>query len=131
MRYLCAFAILLCLPVPAIAMPTAQFISQWRLASRISGGKAPAPAEITKSPELQRLVGEFSSAAQTYRQQILSARTAGTSPRACPPKNVDLAIDGVIADVERLPAGWQSREFSDSFAAVMDRRYPCPPARAQ
>jgi hypothetical protein len=125
MKYVAVFAVALCVPVAALAMPAGEFVTRWQAASKVSMRAGLTPEQIAASPELKTLFAEFSTAARNYRQQVLSARAAGTQPRACPPKDVNLSVDGVIADVEHLPAGWQSRELSDTFADAMDHRYPC------
>lgn len=125
MKRLCMCAALSSLATPAFAMPTAEFIARWHAASRISKASGLSPREVAALPEIKTLGSEFASAAYAYRQQILAARAAGRLPRACPPKDVDLSIDGIIADVERLPNGWQSRDLSDTLAQALDRRHPC------
>jgi hypothetical protein len=124
MKYLSIVAILLCLPAAASAMPTAAFIARWHAAASVAKTAGRTPDQIAQSPELKTLFAEFSEAAQRYRRAVVSARAAGT-PRACPPSDVNLSVDGVLADIERLPAPWKTRDFADSFAAAMDRRYPC------
>jgi hypothetical protein len=131
MKYTSLFVVALCVPAAGTAMPTGEFITRWQAASRVSISTGLTPEQIAASPELKALFAEFSTAARSYQQQVLSARTAGTQPRACPPKDVNLSVDGVIADLKRLPAGWQSSELSDTFAAAMDRRYPCTAGAAQ
>ena len=127
MKHAFALSALLIVSAPAAAMPTSAFISRWEAASHLSKDQAQGltAAAVANRPEVKALFVEFSDAAQAYRRQILDARTAGRAPRACPPKDVNLTIDGVVADIRRLPADWQSRELSDSFGAAMDRRFPC------
>lgn len=134
MRYLAALAMLAVLAVlaaaaPASAMPTSEFISRWQAASHLSRkpGQQLTAAEIADTPEIRLLFGEFSAVAHAYRQQIVDARAAGRQPRACPPKDVDLTIDGVIAEIGRLPGDWRSRDLTSSFGAAMDHRFPCAP----
>ncbi|WP_174297284.1 hypothetical protein [Sphingomonas bacterium] len=112
----------------ASAMPTSMFIARWQAASHVTQQEAQkaTTSGIANSAEMQALIAEFSTAGSAYRQQILDARAAGRTPRACPPKDVNITVNDVIAEIARLPTSWQSRELSDSFGAAMDRRFPCP-----
>ena len=123
-----AFA--LAVPTAASAMPTAEFVERWNNASNAiaqaaeqSGGQMTAEQAMT--PEVRQLIEEFSAIGDSYRREIMDARAAGDIPRACPPKEVDLTINVVVAEAAALGPEWQSREFGESFAAVMDMRYPC------
>lgn len=126
-------AALLLFPAAATAMPTGDFIARWKAASSISRAEAERLSKDrgNASPELQGLLAEFGSVAHQYQNQILSARASGTAARACPTGTVDLTVDGLVADLKRLPTEWQKRELADSFAEVMDRRYPCPGGKKQ
>lgn len=115
----------LVLPVTASATPTGEFIARWDAASRKPKVEGKTAIETMATPEVLALVNEFGVVAGTYRDQILKARAAGQPPRACPPKEVDLTIDAVLAEVRALPVAWRSRDFAESFGAVMDKRYPC------
>lgn len=112
---------------PTAAMPSAEFASRWRAASRVpmAVGAEVAKQTLSNSTELRALAAEFNRALQQYRGQILAAKSAGTKLRSCPPKELDITVDGVIADMSSLPAGWQMREVSETFGEVMDRRFPC------
>lgn len=118
------FALALLIP-SAAATPTGEFVARWDAASRASAVADKSAIEVLATSELKALLDEFASVAGNYRQQILSARAAGKTPRACPPQSVDLTIDAVVADVRALPPEWQKRDFADSFAVVLDKRYPC------
>ncbi|KTF67511.1 hypothetical protein ACNFJ7_05510 [Sphingomonas sp. HT-1] len=110
-----------------MATPTGQFVARWQAASQAAkpAGSAVTAEQALATPELKALLDEFAAVAGAYRRQLLDARAAGKPPRACPPSQVDLTVDAVLAEVQTLPAAWQSREFADSFGAVMDKRYPC------
>jgi hypothetical protein len=120
-------AALMLSPASASAMPTGDFIARWRKASSVSRAEAESLSKDrgNASPELQGLLAEFGTATHQYQNQILSARANGTAPRACPTGTIDLTVDGVIADLQKLPSDWLRRELADSFAEVMDHRYPC------
>ncbi len=114
------------LPTAAMAMPASQFILEWRAASKGPVTDAPRSAEMAAAdPRLRRLAAEFSAALDRYRGELLDARAAGKPTRSCPPKEVSLTVDDMVAEIERLPTSWQHREFSDAFAKAMDTRYPC------
>ncbi|AJP72438.1 hypothetical protein [Sphingomonas hengshuiensis] len=112
-------------PASVSATPTDQFIARWEAASRAPKQPGVTAEQALATPELKALVEEFFAVANEYRRQILEARAAGTPPRACPPKSLDLSIDTVLADIRSLPTTWQSRDFADSFGAALDKRYPC------
>lgn len=117
----------LVLPATASATPTGVFVARWAAASRVAkpAGSTATAEQTLATPELKALLDEFATVAGDYRRQVIEARAAGKPPRACPPKNVELTIDGVLAEIRRLPPAWQSRDFAESFGAVMDKRYPC------
>jgi len=120
-------------PGICFATPTGDFISRWRSATHaieVKGASA-TPEDAARSPEISALFGEFAEAAQAYRTQIIDARAKKLTPRSCPPKGVDLTIDSMISDIDQLPPDLKQRPFKESFAAVMDRRYPCHPGRPQ
>ncbi len=114
------------LPTAATAMPASQFIEKWRAVSTGPAANGPRSAEMAAAdPQIQVLTAEFAAALQAYRGQLLEARALGKPTRSCPPKEVKLTVDDMIADIERLPVSWQSREFSDAFGKAMNVRYPC------
>jgi hypothetical protein len=113
-------------PATCLAMPTAQFVSRWKAVS-----KNPAhlsPDAYARQPEVKALTAELGKAFDAYKDSVLKARTDHVPPVSCPPKDLDLPIDQVIASAAGLPAQWQSREFTDSFQEIMKERYPCPAA---
>lgn len=118
-------ALTLTLPTAAAATQTGTFIALWDAASRARAVDGKTAAQTLATPKLKALLDEFASVAGAYRQQILDARAAGKTPRACPPKSLDLTVDAVVADVRALPPAWQTRDFAESFGAALDKRYPC------
>ena len=125
---LAIMAVSILLPAVASATPTGQFVSRWQAASQAAkaAAKTTTAEQALASPELKTLMDEFAAVAGNYRRQILDARVAGRPPRACPPAEVDLTVESILAQIPKLPPVWQTRDFADSFGAIMDKRYPCP-----
>lgn len=115
-----AVATLAMLPVPAQAMTAAEWMQRWDVLRR------QGPAAM-KSPELRVLQTAIGEAAGAYRAEVKAAQAAGRVPRSCPPARVSVSSEDVTAELRKLPPALLASELRIAFAAVMDRRYPCPP----
>ncbi|MDF0490150.1 hypothetical protein PX554_18650 [Sphingomonas sp. H39-1-10] len=111
-------------PTLCFAMPTSEFVSRWKAV--IPNAQHLRPEEFANQPEVKALNAEFGKAFDQYKAAILKARADNAVPRSCPPKDANLQLNDILAAAEKLPADWQSREFTDSFGKIMDDRYPCP-----
>ncbi len=111
---------------PAIcsATPTAEFVARWDALKKNAGHAS--LQDIASRPEAKAYVREFGDAAMALKQKLAEAKNRNQPVDVCPPHEVKLDMEGVMADARQLPAAWQSRPFADSFAQIMKNRYPCP-----
>lgn len=123
MKRVAIFVLAASCPELCFAMPTSEFVSRWAAAS--NNPRHLNPEAFANQPEVKTLIAELGKAGDNYKAQLAKARADHTALRSCPPTDVNLQLKDLLAAAKKLPPEWQSREFTDSFARIMDERYPC------
>lgn len=74
--------------------------------------------------ELQRTVEAVSA---NYRARLAAQRAQGQTPDSCPPPKGKVGIGGkqFISELRSLQPQVRRGEFSEAFALLMRRHYPC------
>ena len=106
------------------------FARDWRAVSKIpavAGAARPTAEQVSSNPRIRALAAEFVSAVERYRNEIITARSNNMPPRSCPPKNVNLTIDNMVADIENLPKGSRTQDLYLAISQILDEKFRCAP----
>lgn len=76
--------------------------------------------------DARRLVGEFRGGMRTVSTRIESARAAGRTPPACPPDQISVNPQEMLAFLNGIPQSRRAQmTVADGIQAWMASRYPC------
>lgn len=108
---------------PALAqgqMTVAQFLARAAPLERLG-------AAALLHPDFVPLRDEVRVAGRGYRADLEAQRRAGRRPQSCPPADVRLDPQVVLAEFRRIPAP-QARRITvkQGLHQISARRYPCP-----
>jgi hypothetical protein len=88
--------------------------------------RIPMNATAMLRPDAHRLKGEAERAFQTVGREIREARAAGRTPPACPPGQVSLNPQQLLAFLNDIPQARRQRmSVTDGIRTWMASRYPC------
>ncbi|MDP3802431.1 hypothetical protein [Brevundimonas sp.] len=77
-------------------------------------------------PDAHRLKGEAERAFRTVGDEIEAARTAGRTPPACPPAQINLNVRQMLDFLNGIPQPRRQRmTVTDGIRSWMASRYPC------
>lgn len=77
-------------------------------------------------PDAHRLKGEAERAFRTVGNEIDTARTAGRTPPACPPSQINLNVRQMLTFLNGIPEARRQRmTVTDGIRSWMASRYPC------
>ncbi|HWQ86474.1 hypothetical protein [Brevundimonas sp.] len=77
-------------------------------------------------PDAHRLKGEAERAFRTVGSEIETARTAGRTPPACPPAQINLNVRQMLDFLNGIPQPRRQRmTVTDGIRSWMASRYPC------
>jgi len=77
-------------------------------------------------PDAHRLKGEAERAFRTVGNEITTARSAGRTPPACPPAQINLNVRQMLAFLNGIPEPRRQRmTVTDGIRSWMASQYPC------
>lgn len=77
-------------------------------------------------PDAHRLKGEAERAFRTVGAEIETARSAGRTPPACPPAQINLNVRQMLEFLNGIPQARRERmSVTDGIRSWMASRYPC------
>lgn len=77
-------------------------------------------------PDAHRLKGEAERAFRTVGHEIEAARTAGRTPPACPPTQINLNVRQMLGFLNGIPEARRQRmTVTDGIRSWMASQYPC------
>jgi len=124
MKRAALLALMALYPASCMATTTGDFVAKWEELRKNPDHLS--AQDFGQRADVQSFIHEFGDAASTLRKKLDDAKSRNQPVDICPPHEVKLGIDAILADARALPAAWQSRPFADSFAQIMKNHYPCP-----
>ena len=113
----------LALAAPAVAAPGDMSVAAYLAKAESLRGQGMAGLV---SDDLGKLREEARGAGRAYRARLAADKAAGKPPRACPPAQIGLQPDQLLAHLRTYPVARRSRiTLNTAMAEWIEKTYPC------
>ena len=111
-------AALLAMTTPAAAMPVRDFLPR---AERLMAKGMAAMFSADRKP----IMAEMKRVGQAYKADITAAKSAGRTPRSCPPAKMQIDPKVFMTYLRAIPTAQRGMDMTEAFHRYMAAKHPC------